>query len=1547
MFIILFILCFIYSGFSLFVCPINRQSTYTRWISGSAFINSDAIFGTQGVPSITTVPGPYYDPIFFDYNNLLMLFGGYYYSYTIIEGGVDVYSTNLFSFNTTTNMWTWLWGYGNDTVETLVSNKGVEEDTNVIGGRLKSGYLRDGDYLYILGGLEKTFWSSTYLFKFNLLNYKITWLSGESVASPVYGTKNVYASGNKIPHYEMPFIVKMTDYGINSLIIFGIDESFSLQKGLTVWEFDLSTLYWRWIKGSGGSVIPRDLGTFRIESSNVEPGSYLRRSTFFRLNYWVYLFGGVVDLDGNFIRENKVFSFNLLTSNWAWISGNETLSSQMHYTNKFELSDENKISPRLDASGFVYKNHLFIYGGYDADYSFNDMWEFNPNNYQWAWMYGNTTYSTYELLLYNPLMSAEIRGPLLASSTEYVLGSRYGQKVVPLNGKFYVFGGTEESQGDNLNDLWEIYPYCNFSYCFDKLETDPTVCSGQGSCIGGNSDNNLEGYCVCNSGVEGDNCEYDMRYSCFGLNNRDERICGGRHGSCVGTDNCSCITGWSGSECSIKLLPTPYKTLRNESNWVWEGGNNITDIFPYYGEIGVECDLCDCGSRKYASVVMSNDNLYIYGAQYNVRCYFVPNPLYLDKYYADMWKFNTTSKKFTYLYGQKVPNATEYWYDPNPPIYGIKGVESPTNKILVEIPTMFSVSNYIYLITPDIEDIWRYNTATNLFAWIYGNHGGATVPVYGTKNIESESNFWGTYYGYSTRIEGVVIRDSIYTVCGTRYDPVYTAVVRDEIWRYNTTTNMFTWLYGGGTNVNGMPIYGTKGVESSTNELGTRGAVLLAAYGDYIYIYGGGGYFHSFQYQDLWRFSLITRNVTWIGGNSTYIIGNKWYNWRVCSDIGEYWIESSDNLLGSRYYASMDFVMDSLFIFFGAGSSDMYPNPIINGNTDPIYPYSPPPYCAGTRTNDIWRYNLETQNFTLLYGNVDYRTEQSPQTSIKHVFGVKNIPSRTNVFGKVLIGNLVFRASDGYYVLTNTIPEVAGYAAIIWRYETLYSSCFGIYGSDPTVCSSHGVCHEYNCYCQNCWEGSMCDTPSQICNNNCFNYPNPIGNYCNGHGSCTGKIEEITPCNCTPNTGFIGNNCSTDIRIWCNGKSNYDPTVCNSRGTCTSTNYCLCNEPTNFTGSDCQIDLRPRCGGYLYFDPLTCNTHGRCVGMNNCSCETGFSGTNCQNDGRLRCNGVLATDPNVCYGRGTCVSTDLCNCSIVGIIGNNCQYDVRKFCWGVISSDPTTCSGHGTCQSTDHCVCQTFYSGYNCQLYGNRVCYSVSELDPLVCNGHGTCILNDTCLCNKYYIGSLCNGYEVHSCNGILANNDAVCDYHGSCVKNGETTNCYCDSGYKLLNGHCVKLTCNGIDYDDPNVCSKNGECTNEQCICNSGWYGLDCEKFTCDNKLPSDPAVCNSNGICITANTCQCNDEWYGALCNSQIEIPSPQYFCKNTQGSWTLFTEEGACGEHGSCVGNDHCLCDCKYEGEICETEIENFDRIKYCLKTNSISYNFYSTMEISEWN
>jgi N-acetylneuraminic acid mutarotase len=303
---------------------VPAAKTWT-WISGSSTVGTtgggqSGVYGTQGVPSTTNVPGGRSGAIsWVDSSGNLWLFGGY-------AEGTGLTLNDLWEFSPTNKSWAWMSGsepgYG---LNGVFGTKGVASSTNVPPSLSDAAsWIDDAGNLWLFGGFNSTQncincssngYTGNNLWKFSPSSETWTWVggSGDSLYTPgTYGTQGVASSSN-IP-------------GERSGSISWVDKSGNL-----------------WLFGGGGN-------------GNIAG------------------YGDAGDL-------NDLWVFNPTIDTWTWMSGSDGVYPRGSYGTQGLSSSTNAPYGRSGAIGWIDNSgNLWIFGGDSWLYGLgNDLWRYQPS----------------------------------------------------------------------------------------------------------------------------------------------------------------------------------------------------------------------------------------------------------------------------------------------------------------------------------------------------------------------------------------------------------------------------------------------------------------------------------------------------------------------------------------------------------------------------------------------------------------------------------------------------------------------------------------------------------------------------------------------------------------------------------------------------------------------------------------------------------------------------------------------------------------------------------------------------------------------------------------------------------------------------------------------------------------------------------------------------------------------------------------------------------------------------------------------------------------
>jgi len=289
------------------------------------------------------------------------------------------------------------------------------------------------------------------------------------------------------------------------------------------------------------------------------------------------------------------------------------------------------------------------------------------------------------------------------------------------------------------------------------------------------------------------------------------------------------------------------------------------------------------------------------------------------------YSFSQTPGQWVWIKGDSLPNSMGN--------YGAQGVPSPTN----EPPSMYEgnqftdTSGHFWLLGGSwgsnnyFADLWEYDPATNIWTWMKGPGTVSYPGSFGTKGIPALSN--NPPYANFGAASWVDLNGDLWTFGG------YNSYC--DMWRYHIATNEWTWMNGPGTSGQ-AGVYGTQGVSNPANHPGYRwesAANWTDDNGD-LWLFGGTG-----SLNDLWKYNVSTNEWAWMkGANGSF----------QASVFGVQGVEAPNNTPGSRgAYSNWKDNSGHLWLFAGGWTAE----------------------------NDLWRYNIATNNWAWMKGDT---LNQSP-----------------------------------------------------------------------------------------------------------------------------------------------------------------------------------------------------------------------------------------------------------------------------------------------------------------------------------------------------------------------------------------------------------------------------------------------------------------------------------------------------------------------------------------------------------------------------------------
>jgi hypothetical protein len=437
--------------------------------------------------------------------------------------------------------------------------------------------------------------------------------------------------------------------------------------------------------------------------------------------------------------------------------------------------------------------------------------------------------------------------------------------------------------------------------------------------------------------------------------------------------------------------------------WTWIKGDNTFDQSGDYGIQGVTTATNKPSARAGAAIwTDASGNTYIYSGNN----------------YADMWKYEPANNNWTWIQGSNTPNTTA--------IYGTQNIANANN---TPGPRKGAASwkdnNGFFWLFGGInkpDDLWKYDPSVNMWTWIKGNNNGSVNAVYtgpaqtpgsrinSTTWVDASGNLWlfgglsgsykndiwkydissnqWLYYAASTapslRANASAWTSNSGELClfGGSFTFENTTAYND-LWKYNTTTNIWTQL-----RPNQSSDYGTIGAPTATNAPKERYAATTWKDNNGNFWMFGGMYPNppcstACAYgtmEDLWKYDVAINQWTWMKGTPAF---------DGPGDYGTLGIAAASNRPPARTNAmSFSDNNGNFYLFGGSDTLSHYLNDLwkINGVALPLKLLS----FHGTKADKDVVLNWQTANETsTAYFNIQKSNNGSSFTTAGKVGAIE------------------------------------------------------------------------------------------------------------------------------------------------------------------------------------------------------------------------------------------------------------------------------------------------------------------------------------------------------------------------------------------------------------------------------------------------------------------------------------------------------------------------------------------------------------------------------
>jgi N-acetylneuraminic acid mutarotase len=880
----------------------------------------------------------------------------------------------------------WTWMSGSTTVGTFSScgSLGTASQGNDPGGRsLAASWTDHAGNLWLFGGegADST-GAGGYLndlWEFNpstnewaCIGGDVALPSGTNAAPGVYGTLGTPAQGN-VPGGRVA-AVTWTDANGNLWLFGGYSTTLGYYNDL--WEFNRSLNQWAWMSGSNTPNQSGMYGNLGAAAQGNTPGARAYAVSWVDMKGNLWLFGGIgydsAGIQGNL---NDLWEFSVTTGQWTWVNGANAVD-QLPVPGTLQTpAPANVPAARNQAVGWTdSKGNFWLFGGIGINYTvgpgvgigLNDLWEYDPNTNEWAWMSGVSSTSS--------IVSSQpgVYGTLQVTAASNVPGSRTGALGwTDSSGNLWLFGGVGADSADIeglLNDLWQYNTITNewtwmggssvtsifcpvvSNWCgqlgdYGILQTPSltNVPGGRFDSVGW-TDPHGNFWLFGGSGLDGVgyggslNDLWEFQPGSAGLPVTANPVISPGSGA---------YTSWQ----SVTMTDaTPWATIEYEIN-------GVPPVLTYDGPITVNTSET-IEAMAFAS---GHANSAITTATYTANLPAAEAPTFSPS-------SETLSTSQTVTISDATPGATIYYAIGEVPTLGSSVYTGPITVSSSEIVEAIAVANGYQnssvststynLETSGTTSSWTWMGGTNAVASSCYSSAGAVLSCarpgwYGMLGQSAAGNIPG---GRDSAVGWVDSSGRFWMFGGLGFDAVGNQGYLSDLWMFNPPTAQWTWMGGSSTlkcaECAQPGVYGTLGTPAAANVPGGRaGATGWTDQGGHFWLFGGEGADSEGNIgylNDLWEFDPSSQEWTWQGGSNTLsFVGLD--SWGARGVYGTIDVPASGNVPGGREYAAGSTDAVGNFWLYGGEGSD----------TEDGFCY----------LNDLWKFNVAQKQWSWQAGS--------------------------------------------------------------------------------------------------------------------------------------------------------------------------------------------------------------------------------------------------------------------------------------------------------------------------------------------------------------------------------------------------------------------------------------------------------------------------------------------------------------------------------------------------------------------------------------------------
>jgi N-acetylneuraminic acid mutarotase len=799
------------------------SATWT-WVSGQPTGSGAGVYGTKGTAAAPNLPGARSNAAsWIDASGKMWLFGGI---------GKDVNGnrlglSDLWKYDPSSGNWTWVSGPNTGDQSGTYGTKGTGNTGNIPGGRSEAyGWIDGSGVFWLFGGTGKdsagTSGVMNDLWSYDPGSGQWTWISGSNVvnASGTFGAKGA-SSISYTPGARSGLTVNMDASG-NFWLLGGNGRDSAGASGSQndLWKFTPSTKKWTWVSGAKTANSTATYGTKGTGSTGNTPGARYSHTAIKASGGSFWYYGGYgYDSISNFGALNELWKFDPTTSQWTWVSGLQYIWQIGVYGTKGTSAAGNQPGSKSYAAGWGdASGNIWFFGGFGLDSaisgSMNDVWKYDPTGGQWTWTAGYST--NLQVADYPPQGTPDIIVP--SARDEFMTWKDPA-------GNFWLFGGLGTGYNGDwgyLNDLWKFSPgtqmwtwvsgshNAGLTGVYGAMGTGSTGnypggrisavtwvdAAGKLWLFGGTGYDSLSAIGYLNDLWNFDPATLKWTWMAGGnvVNSAAtygtkgtgsiSNIPGGRDSASSWVDSSGNMWLFGGtgrdSAGTSDYLNDLWKLDPATLKWTWISGATVVNQGGTYGSKGTGNTGNTPGARNgMVFLTDASGNLWAFGGLgYDAST--------TGGYLNDLWKYAPSTNQWTWMAGSSGVSANG--------TYGTRGVASASNTPggrqrgggwvdgggnlwLFGGQAMDSVGAFDIM-----NDVWRFNVATNQWVWISGPALSSTPAVFGTYQVPSPGNLPGPRQDFGLWNDG---QGTVWFFGGMTLDKGVNRGRMNDLWKYS------------------------------------------------------------------------------------------------------------------------------------------------------------------------------------------------------------------------------------------------------------------------------------------------------------------------------------------------------------------------------------------------------------------------------------------------------------------------------------------------------------------------------------------------------------------------------------------------------------------------------------------------------------------------------------------------------------------------------------------------------------------------------------------